>query len=56
MRRKSRIVRPSGSDGLFRLALQPDDEAVSAPKLYVMTINQLPGALGSIGVIVASEA
>jgi hypothetical protein len=41
---------------LLRLGFQPDDEAFSAPKLYVVTINQLPGLLGSVGVTVASKA
>ena len=42
--------------GLTQLGFQPDDEAFSAPKLYVVTINQLPGPLGSVGVTVANEA
>ena len=50
------MKKPPTAAALLWLALQPDDEAFSAPKLDVVTIDQLPGAFGSIGVIVASEA
>jgi hypothetical protein len=36
--------------------IQADDQAPLIPKLNVMTVNKLPGPLGSVGVICADKS
>jgi len=46
------IPKPEAAKRLLRLVIQPDHEAVAAPKLNVVAINQLLCPYGSIGIAI----